>query len=154
LHDEPSPLAGTGIRTPNLVHANLAATQLVAHAIRRKEAQFSEDGALIVRTGFCSGRSVQNKFVVNEPESSGEIWWGQFNQKLAPEKLAALYERVQAHLQTQKLFTQDLYAGSDPAYRIRVCIVSTGACQSLVARYLFIRPPAQDLPGPTPDYVI
>ena len=61
---------------------------------------------------------------------------------------------MQAYLQGQTLFTQDLYAGADPANRVRVRLVTTYAWAALFARNMFIRPPAEDLAGFEPDYVI
>jgi len=148
------PLAHTGVITRLKVHANLTAPQLAAHAIRRGEARFSADGALIVRTGVHTGRSVADKFVVDEPETTADVWWGKVNQKLAPAHFTGLKHRVQAYLQGQELFIEDLYAGADPAHRVRVRLVTTNAWHALFARNMFIRPPAADLPAFTPDYVI
>jgi phosphoenolpyruvate carboxykinase (ATP) len=149
-----SPLGGTGVGNPLSVHANLTAPQLSLHAIRRCEAKLSEDGALIVRTGVHTGRSVADKWVVDEPATTGDVWWGKVNQKLSAAHFALLKRRVQAYLQGRELFTQDLYAGADPSQRIRVRVVSTSAWHALFARNMFIRPPARDLPTFEPDYVI
>jgi phosphoenolpyruvate carboxykinase (ATP) len=148
------PLSATGVVAPLSLHANLTAPQLVAHAIRRGAAKLSEDGALIVRTGVHTGRSVADKFVVDEPEVTQDVWWGKINQKLDPAHFATLTHRVQAYLQGRDIFTQDLYAGADPAHRIRVRVVSTSAWHALFARNMFIRPPARELAGFVPDYVI
>ena len=148
------PLAGTGIRVAACLHANLAAPALVAHALRKGEGRLSAEGAIIVRTGVHTGRSAGDKFVVDEPGTTAEVWWGKVNQKLPEEKFAALKGRVQAYLQGRELFTQDLYAGADPGNRIRVRLVTTGAWQALFARNMFIRPPAAELAGFVPDYVI
>ncbi len=136
------------------VFANLTAPALVAEALRRNEGRLSEDGALIVVTGEHTGRSVKDKFVVDEPETTGEVWWGRVNQRLAPEKFAILLGRVQAYQQGQELFVQDLYAGADPARRVRVRLVTTAAWAALFARNMFIRPPAGELADFQPDYTI
>ena len=149
-----SPLSGTGVQTIRAVHANLAAAQLMTHAIRRREGKLSTDGALIVRTGVHTGRSVQDKFVVDEPETTADVWWGRINQKLSPENFGILKEHVQSYLGAQELFTQDLYAGADPARRVRVRLVSTSAWHALFARNMFIRPPLEELADFEPDYVI
>lgn len=149
-----APLAGTGVRIAAALHANLTAPALVAHSLRKSEGKLSADGAIIVRTGIHTGRSVGDKFVVDEPSTTANIWWGKVNQRLPQPKFAALKTRVQAYLQGRELFTQDLYAGADPANRIRVRLVTTGAWQALFARNMFIRPPAAELPGFVPDYVI
>ncbi len=153
LHDA-APLAGSGVRVAAKLHANLTAPSLVAHALRTGEGRLSADGALIVRTGIHTGRSVGDKFVVDEPSTTADIWWGKINQKLPEPKFAILKSRVQAYLQGRELYTQDLYAGADPANRIRVRLVTTGAWQALFARNMFIRPPTAELAGFAPDYVI
>ena len=147
-------LAGTGVHAAGPVQANLPVPALVAEAIRHNEGRLSADGALLVHTGVHTGRSVQDKFVVDEPSVTAEVWWGKINQPLPPTKFATLAGRVRAYLQGQALFTQDLYAGADPAHRVRVRVVTTAAWCALFARSMFIRPPAEDLEAFTPDYVI
>ena len=147
-------LAGTGVHASRPVHVNSAPPSLVAESLRRREGRLSADGSLMVETGVHTGRSVQDKFVVDEPSVTADIWWGKINQRYAPEKFAVLKSRVQAYLQGQELFTQDLYAGADPAHRVRVRLVTTFAWAALFARNMFIRPPAEDLENFKPDYVI
>ena len=148
------PLDGTGVRAGHPVHANLTAPALTALALQRNEGTLSEDGALMVRTGVHTGRSAQDKFVVDEPDSTADVWWGKVNKTLSPEKFALLAARVRAYLQGQELFTQDLYAGADPARRIRVRLVTTQAWSAQFARNMFIRPPEAELADFVPDYVI
>ena len=136
------------------LHWNLAPPALVSHAIQRGEGRLSADGGLVVRTGVHTGRSVQDKFVVDEPGSTDDVWWGKINQKLAPASFRTLTGRVLAYLQGRPLFVQDLYAGADPASRIRVRLITTEAWHALFARNMFVRPPALELDGFEPDYVI
>jgi len=147
-------LSGTGVRATAPLHANLTAPALVAHSLRKGEGRLSADGAVIVRTGIHTGRSVADKFVVDEPDTTDDVWWGKINQPLSREKFEVLKGRVQAYLQGRELFTQDVYAGADPANRIRVRLVTTGAWHALFARNMFIRPKAEELAGFEPDYVI
>jgi phosphoenolpyruvate carboxykinase (ATP) len=148
------PLSGTGVRATAPLYANLTAPALIAHSLRKGEGRLSADGAVIVRTGMHTGRSVADKFVVDEPSTTGDVWWGKVNQKLPREKFDVLKGRVQAYLQGRELFTQDVYAGADPENRIRVRLVTTGAWHALFARNMFIRPKAEELAGFEPDYVI
>ena len=147
-------LAATGVHASRPVHANLSPPALVAEALRRHEGKLSSDGSLMVETGVHTGRSPRDKFVVDEPSVTKDVWWGNINQRMAPEKFTALRGRIQAYLQGQELFTQDLYAGADPAHRVRVRLVTTQAWNALFARNMFIRPPESDLEGFEPDYVI
>ena len=134
--------------------ANLNASELVTHALRRGEGTLSEDGGLVVHTGVHTGRSVQDKFTVDDPEVSADVWWRMGNQKLPPASFAVLKGRVQSYLQGRELFTQDLFAGADPDYRVRVRLVSSEAWTTLFARNMFRRPTAEELVGFEPDYVI
>ena len=148
-----SVLAGTDVHT-HCVRANDTAAGLVAHALRRGEGVLTEDGALSCRTGIHTGRSVADKFVVREPASETGVEWGKVNQPIAPAQFALLKGRVQAYLQGRELFVQDLYAGADPAHRIRVRLVTTHAWHALFARNMFIRPAAAELDGFEPDWTI
>jgi phosphoenolpyruvate carboxykinase (ATP) len=147
-------LLGTGVHAGRPVHPNLTAPSLVAESLRRREGRLSIDGSLMVETGVHTGRSVRDKFVVDEPSVTRDIWWGNTNQRYSPDKFAVLKARTQAYLQGQDLFTQDLYAGADPAHRVRVRLVTTHAWSALFARNMFIRPPAHELENFEPDYVI
>ena len=92
---------------------------------------------------------------MDEPATTGDIWWGKINQKLPQEKFEGLRGHVATYLgEQQELFTQDLYAGADPAHRVRVRLVSSSAWHALFARNMFIRPPEAELAGFEPDYVI
>ncbi len=152
--DATDALAGTGVVPGRQVHANLTAPALIAHSLRLREGRLSADGAMMVATGIHTGRSVADKFVVDEPASRDQVWWGKINQRLPGDRFATLQARVQAYLQGQELFVQDLYAGADPAHRVRVRLVTTGAWQALFARNVFIRPSEAELAGFEPDYVI
>ena len=147
-------LAGTGVQATQAVYANQTASQLITHAIRRGEGTLSAEGALIVQTGIHTGRSVADKFAVDEPGVSEEAWWRHGHQKLPMASFSVFKGRVRAYLQGRELFTQDLFAGADPAHRIRVRLVSTEAWHTLFARNMFIRPTAAELAGFEPDYVI
>ena len=145
---------GSGVRPTGPVHVNLGASELVTHALRRGEGVLSTDGSLVVHTGAHTGRSVADKFTVDDPEISPDVWWRMGNQKLPPASFEILKGRVQSYLQGRELFTQDLFAGADPAFRVRVRLVSSEAWTTLFARNMFIRPTEEELVGFEPDYVI
>ena len=149
-------LAGTGVPapgTPSMPTSRPRAS--TSRRLRRGEGRLSADGAFMAITGVHTGRSVQDKFVVDDPEVHDEIWWGKVNQPMAPERFRGLRGRVLDWLgERPVLFTQDLYAGADPAHRIRVRLVTTNAWHALFARNMFIRPPEEELAGFRPDFTI
>jgi phosphoenolpyruvate carboxykinase (ATP) len=147
-------LEAHGIRATKPVHVNLPAAALYEHVVRRNEGAIAAEGPLVCRTGAHTGRSPNDKFVVDEPSSTGQIWWGKVNKPMQPAHYAALRADVVAHLNQQELFLQDLYAGADPAYRLSVRFVQELAWHNLFVRNLFIVPPAADLPGFQPRFTV
>ena len=67
------------------IWANLGTSELIEHAIRRSEGQLSDRGAFTAITSPHTGRSPKDKFLVDEPGSSGLLWWAK-NEKLSDEK--------------------------------------------------------------------
>lgn len=149
-------LEGSGVRAGNnkTVFINLPRTALVEHTLRDGLGTLSIDGALIVQTGTHTGRAAGDKYVVDEPAVTNDIWWGKVNQKLSPEKFTVFKGRVQAYLQGQNLYTEDLYAGADPAHRIKLRLVTDSPWHAAFARNIFIRPPREELADFKPDFVV
>ena len=75
-----------GILHPGNVYRNLSTPALYEEAIRRREAHLAHLGPLVVRTGQHTGRSPNDKFIVREPSSAGQIWWGKANRPLAMDR--------------------------------------------------------------------
>jgi phosphoenolpyruvate carboxykinase (ATP) len=147
-------LQAVGVPTSKPVHFNLTAPVLYEHALRRQEGVLASDGALVCRTGAHTGRSPNDKFVVREPSSDANIWWGKVNRPMEAAAFDALRRDVVAHLKNRELFVQDLYAGADPTFRLRVRFIQEYAWHSLFVRNLFIVPPAADLPGFQPQFTV
>ncbi len=128
-----------GIVGAATVHWNCGPAELVEHALRRGEACVSDDGSLLCSTGEFTGRSPNDKFLVEEPSSKDHVWWGKVNRPVAPEVFDRLYEKVCAHLAGRELFVFDGYAGADERHRLRVRVITEQAWQSLFARNMFVR---------------
>lgn len=117
---------------------NLPAAWLYEEAVCRKEACLSREGALICHTGEFTGRSPEDKFVVEEPSSRERIAWGKVNRPISPERFAGLATRVGDYLADKDVFVFDGYAGADPRYRIKVRVVTEAAWQNLFAQNMFL----------------
>lgn len=128
---------------------NLSVAQLYEEALRRKEAQLSQTGALVAYTGRYTGRSPQDKFIVKEPSSADKIWWGPVNQPFAPAQFDNLYERLCDYLKTKEIFVQNLAVCAAPRYRLPVRVVTEYAWHSLFVKNLFIRDAEQQAPAIT-----
>lgn len=133
-------------------HYNLSPVQLVEIAIKNGEGQLTASGALHVTTGKYTGRSPDDKFVVDLPSVHHKIDWNN-NKPFSPEKFAQLYNRMHAYMQNRELFIFTGFAGADPKNRISVQFVNEFAWQNLFVQQLFIGPEAHELEL-TPDYKV
>jgi phosphoenolpyruvate carboxykinase (ATP) len=137
-----------------LVHANLCMAELVETSLKRGEGQLAANGALVSVTGARTGRSPKDKFTVDDATTHGVVDWGKVNKPFAPEKFAALLERVVEHLKGRELFAQDLYCGADAAYRLPIRVISEYAWHALFVRDLFVRPEAAALATHVPEFIV
>lgn len=141
------------IQTSHLYH-NLNAAQLVEHALRRNEGTLSLTGALVVKTGKYTGRSPEDRFIVDEPSIHDEISWGKINVPITPDKFDAIYKKVTAYLQNRELFVFDGFAGADPAYRKSFRVINDLASQNLFSHQLLLRPTQEELKDYKPDFTV
>ncbi len=132
-------LEGHGLRNLARIYWHLPTPALYEEAIRRREGVLAHLGPLVVRTGHHTGRSPRDRFLVKEPTSEAEIYWGEENQPISPERFEILYSRLCAYLQSKEVFVQECYVGAHPRYRKPVRIITEYAWQSLFARNMFIR---------------
>ena len=132
----------------NVEHRNLGRVELIERVIQREEGVLTAAGALAVTTGEHTGRSPQDKFIVEEPGSRDDIWWGPVNHPFPEPAFAHLYDRITRHLAGSETFDAHLRAGADPDYRLNVRVVSESAWCTLFARNLFIEPDAGTLSPP------
>lgn len=133
---------------------NLRPPALVAESLRRGEATLSDKGALVAVTKPRTGRSPKDKFVVRDPESEKNVHWGDVNVAMDAAKFDRLQAKVSEHLAGRDLFVQDLYAGADPANRLKVRFVNEFAWHNLFVRQLFVRPKAEETSDFTPDFTV
>jgi phosphoenolpyruvate carboxykinase (ATP) len=133
-------LSQQGIGNLRLAYWNLPTESLVEESVFRKEGALVAGGPLVADTGKKTSRSANDKFLVRETDSEGNVWWGTYNRPFAPEKFEAAYSRLQAFMQGRDIFVQDVYAGADEAHRLPVRIVTELAWHSHFVRNMFILP--------------
>src|SRR5688572_4735665 len=65
--------------TSGKAYYNLSVPSLVEVIIKRKEGMLSSTGALSVRTGKFTGRSPDDRYIVDDEETHNTIDWGKIN---------------------------------------------------------------------------
>jgi len=137
-------ISNHGFKYLDRVYWNLSTPSLYEEAIFRNEGRIVNQGPLLVKTGKHTARAANDKFVVREDTTVDDIWWGDYNRPISPEKFNTILTRAQAYAQGEELFIQDCYAGNDERYRMPVRIITEHAWQSLFARNMFITTNNQD----------
>jgi phosphoenolpyruvate carboxykinase (ATP) len=128
-----------GLRNLKQIHWNLSTPQLYEHIIANEEGHVSHLGPVCVSTGEHTGRAPKDKFIVQEPSSQENIWWGKVNRPFSVEQFEALYSRVLSYLQGKEVYVQDCCAGSDPKHQTHIRVITEQAWHSLFARNMFIQ---------------
>jgi phosphoenolpyruvate carboxykinase (ATP) len=123
-----------------VTHVDLDENALLGHAIAAGEGILTPFDAFAVTTGEFTGRSPQDKYIVDEPGSRQAIWWGEVNQRLPEDRFRRLLQEVERHLDGRATYIQRLAAGADLEYRCPVDLRTERAWVALFARHLFIVP--------------
>ncbi len=148
-------LKNHGLQFLDRVYWNLPTPALIEEAVFRGEAHMTKGGALVVNTGKWTARAANDKFVVKDPSTEDKIWWGVYNRPFSREKFYGLLTRLQAFLQGEELFVQDVYIGADPEYRMPIRVITDSAWQSHFSRNMFIPITNQDeLKKHIPEFTI
>ncbi len=132
-----------GLKNHGLVHLdrvywNLPKPALYEEAVFRNEGKITNGGAFLVNTGKWTARAANEKYFVKESSTEDKINWGEYNRPMAQEKFNNMFSRLQAFLQGEELFVQDVYAGAHPDHRMAVRVITDTAWQSMFARNMFI----------------
>ena len=134
-------LEHAGLHDLGEVHWNLSTPGLYEWAVRRYEGQVAHLGPLVVSMGQHTGRAAKDKYVVDEPQTTQDVWWGKINVRYPEEKFNTLHNRMTAYLRGKTVFVQDCYAGADQQFRHPVRVINEYAWHNLFVRNMFIQMP-------------
>ena len=111
--------------------------------------------AIAVDTGAFTGRSAQDKYIVQDASTRDSVWWaaeGSDNKPLSPEAWAHLHALSTTQLTGKPLYVIDGYCGATPASRLSVRLITEVAWMAHFFKNMFIEPDA-DQPF-KPDWTI
>jgi len=147
-------LENHGLRNLKVAYWNLPTSHLYEHIVLRDEATIAHLGPVVARTGVHTGRSPNDKFLVREPSSEKNIWWGDVNRPITAKKFDGIRQRLLSYLEGKEMFVQDCFAGADPQHRLPVRVITEFAWHSLFAHNLFLRPQGEELARHVPEFTI
>ena len=159
MHDtdikhSPYGMENHGLYNLNDIYWNLPTPALYEQAILRHEGSLSHLGPLVVRTGHHTGRSANDKFIVDEEGTHDQIWWGTINKPIPEQNFDILHQRMASYLQMKDVYVQDCFAGADPDYRMPIRIITEYAWHSLFARNMFIQASPEELATHVPEFTV
>lgn len=149
-------LSKHGIKVKN-IYRNPSPSKFYEEAIKYDAGSaLADNGALIVRSGKRTGRSPADKRVVNTPDVSKEIWWGDINIGLDEHTFDINHQRATDYLNTlDKLYVIDGFAGWDKDYQLKVRIITERPYHGLFMHNMLIRPTKEELADfGEPDFVV
>jgi len=119
---------------------DLPPSELIEHALTRNEGSLTDTGALLITTGKRTGRSPNDRFIVDEPSTSRDIDWGDVNKPFSEDKFEALWDRASEHLSQKDRFVSHLHVGAHEEHYLAVEVTTETAWQGLFGRNMFIKP--------------
>lgn len=119
-------------------------------------AAIARSGALIAYSGEHTGRTPEDKRIVENEASRDDVWWGDINIKLDPSVFEINRQRAVDYLNTRdKLYVTDAFAGWDEDYQLKVRIIASRPYHALFMHNMLRRPTEEELESfGDPDFVI
>ena len=127
---------------------------LVEKALLHKEGRLSRAGALCIETGERTGRSPNDKYIVDTPAVHDLIAWGNVNRPVSAEVFDQVYDQMIQYLNDKDLYIFDGFAGANRKYQYGFRVINEKASQNLFIRNLLIRPKKEQLKDFKEDFLI
>ena len=140
--------------TPGKIHRNFQVKKLIELVIEKNEAILTANGAVSVRTGKYTGRSPDDRFIVDDEQTHDSVDWGKINHPFPEDKFDKIFEKMKRHVKDKEIFIFDGFVGADIEHRLPIRVITDHAWQNLFVRQLFIRPSAAELESHKPEYVL
>lgn len=127
-----------------MIYRNLSINLLTKKALERKEVIKSKSGALVTYTGKYTGRSPNDRFIVDTPSVHDKINWGKVHAPISTKHYNQLHKKITGFFDSEKeLFVADVQVGADKKNSINLRIYCQYAYQAIFVTYLFRRLPKE-----------
>ena len=138
----------------NLVHWNLSGEELQKITVEKGMGVETENGTLAVDTGKFTGRSPQDRFLVQDDYTRDKVWWGNINKPLSSENFGRLYDRVTEYLSGKEVYVHDGYVCAHPDYRMNVRTITEYPWSNFFVKNMFLRLNEEELKGFEEEWVV
>ena len=114
--------------------------ELISEAVKNNEGVIASNGAFSTSTGSRTGRSPNDRFIVDEPTTSDLIDWGDINKPFNSQKFDLLWDKVESYLSKRNRYTSQLHVGSHEDHYLPIKVTTETAWHGLFARLIFVVP--------------
>ena len=118
---------------------------LTEKALKNHEGILTSKGALAVETGKYTGRSPEDRFIVDTEGVHDQIAWGSVNKPFSVENYEKVKRAVCDYLSVRDIYIVHAMAGADTRWCRKFFIVCERASQALFSRQLLVRPSKRQL---------
>ena len=116
----------------------LSNEELIVSAVKNGEGVIANNGAFSTTTGQRTGRSPNDRFIVDEPGTSELIDWGEVNKPFDENKFNALWDKVEDYLSENDRYVSYVHVGSHDEHYLPVKVTTETAWHSFFARLIFV----------------
>ena len=114
--------------------------ELIDAAIKNGEGVLAANGALSLQTGERTGRSPNDRFIVQEDSTSSLIDWGEINKPFNADDFNTLWDKVDEYLAEKNRYLSKVHVGAHDDHYIPVNVISESASHSMFSKLIFIDP--------------
>jgi len=139
---------------PSIIHRNLSSKALIKMAVARNEGVLTKTGALSVTTGQYTGRSPEDRFIVDDKLTHKTVDWGKINKPFPVDKFNQILNKMKTYEKSKEFFVFDGWAGADDGTRLPVRMITDYAWQSLFVKTMFIEPTSEELEYHEPKFTV
>jgi len=133
-------LGSVGLTTPKC-YWNLSPAALKEKTISQERGKLTSTGALCIDTGKFTGRSPQDRYIVQDTYTDKHVHWSDVNKPISQEHYEKLKKKVIDHLNDCKeIYARDAYACAYAKYQLNIRVVTELPWQNLFAYNMFLRP--------------
>jgi phosphoenolpyruvate carboxykinase (ATP) len=119
---------------------HLSSEELIVEAVRNNEGIIASNGAFSTTTGERTGRSPNDRFIVQEATTSDLIDWGNINKPFESNKFDLLWDKVETYLTKKNRYVSHLHVGSHEDHYLPIKVTTETAWHGLFARLIFVVP--------------
>lgn len=136
------------------VRYQLSADDLHKESLERGLAKEANTGALAITTGKFTGRSPQDRFIVEDDITRDRVWWGKVNIKFDAKKFDSLYDKVVEYLSGKEIFVHDGYVCAEKDFRTNVRTIAELPWSAQFVYNMFIRLEDSELASFKEDWLV